>query len=303
MPAPHAYFLVGPTAAGKSAVAHTLALRRNCAVLSVDSMLVYKGMDIGTDKPPLADRRAVTYLGLDIVEPDHDFNLQVYLDSVRAAASVLDQPMIAAGGTGLYVRCLLEGLRESAPPDPVIRSEAEAALAQGGVAALQELVRTRKPANWAALRDPENPRRLIRALEVADGVRPAWSRPPAVTGLRLESKVLQGRIEARVRRMYENGLLDEVRCLREKYPAWSETALQAIGYAEALAVLDGRRSLPDAMQATIIRTRQLAKRQMTWFRHQLQVHWIDVGSDDDAESIANRVKAHWEKHAPSELHL
>jgi tRNA dimethylallyltransferase len=211
-----------------------------------------------------------------------------------------------AGGTGLYVRCLTLGLIASPPPDPALRSELERELAAGGVIALQERLRARDPARLASLADPENPRRLIRAIELAEQGIPApdpsaAGPKPRLVGLRMTPPDLLRRIEARVHGMFERGLLEEVEGLRARYPAWSGTARHAIGYAEALTVLEGRCSVKNAMESTVIRTRQLARRQMTWFRHQADVTWVDIPFDAPLAETAARVQSLWNQHGRTDL--
>ena len=191
-PAPRAALvLVGPTASGKTAAAHAIARARGWAVLSADAMQVYRGLDIGTAKPTAAERAGLIYGGLDYCDPDRAFSAGEY---ARAAAAEWPRlsaapAVLAAGGSGLYVKALVEGL-DAAPSEPELRAEAEALMARGGLAALQAAVRERAPDLWAALRDPANPRRLVRAYERArlgDRPRPAGPPPPRprLIGLRV----------------------------------------------------------------------------------------------------------------------
>lgn len=301
--APRAWFLVGPTAVGKSRVAHCLAEQRGWEILSADSMQVYRGMDLGTAKPSPAERARVRYTGLDLVEPSAPYSVGCYLAEARRAvdaARAAGRELIVVGGTGLYVKCLTEGLTPLPPGDAAARAEAERILAEGGVAALQETLRRRDPARYAALRDPCNPRRLARALETAgQTVSPAgrWTGPAVIlTGLRMAPEALREEIRRRVDRMYEDGLPDEARRLRARYPAWSRTAARAIGYAEALALLDGALDERAARDQTVRRTVQLARRQMTWFRRQVRVDWIDVAPGAPPEETARQVAVSWEQH-------
>ena len=306
-----AHVLVGPTASGKSAVALHLALesRPPRPILSADSMAVYRGMDIGTAKPEPAERDAVPFFGLDLADPDRPFSVGDYLAAIRAAAPAIaasDGVPIVAGGTGLYVKCLLEGL-DAAPSDPVHRAAAEALLAAEGLDALQAATRALNPAEYARLRDPENPRRVVRAFELLASGFPlpvAEERPrPKIAGLRLPPDELASRIERRSRQMFARGLVDEVRALRADFPALSETARHAIGYAEAALVLDGALSEEEAIRRTALRTRQYAKRQMTWFRNQADVAWIDVGPRDGPERLAGKVRQVWNANGPAPLRL
>ena len=306
-----AHFLVGPTASGKSAVAQYLALlgRPPRPVLSADSMTIYRGMDVGTAKPDAADRAAVPSFGFDLVDPDRPFSVGDWLAAVRAAAPAIaacGAPPIVVGGTGLYVKCLTEGL-DSAPVDPVHRAAAETLLNAEGLAALQAAARALNPAEFAKLRDPENPRRVVRAYELLAAGQPlpaAEERPrPKLAGLALPPEELRARIARRARQMFAYGLVEEVRALRAKYPALSDTARHAIGYEEAARVLDGQIPEEEAIRLVAVRTGQYAKRQMTWFRHQADVVWIEVGPRDGVERLAGKVQAVWRTHGPAALRL
>ena len=307
-----AWFLVGPTAVGKTAVAQRLAERRQATILSADSMMVYRGMDIGTAKPTVAERGEVPYWGLDCVTPDQPFSAGDYLRVLRdevASTKVPPASCIVAGGTGLYVSCLLHGLREGPATDPVLRQTLETLHREGGVPALQHELERRAPGRLGELADPKNPRRLIRAIELAhQGVIPkSWSDTapdgPPVVGLRCSPDVLAANIERRVHIMYENGLLEEAATVRQSYPRLSDTAGQAIGYAEAWAHLDGRCTRGQAVADTVRRTRQLAKRQGTWFRHQARVNWVDIQPGQSVDDIADAVEAQWRLDGPSPLQL
>ncbi len=298
------FTLAGPTACGKTAVAHRLAERLGARILSVDSMLVYRGMNIGTDKPSPAELEAHGYAGVDIVEPSETCSVGRYLEAVREPLADHRRPWIAVGGTGLYFRCLVQGLASRPTADAAARAEAEAVWQSGGLPALQDLVRRAAPQAYERLRDPNNPRRLIRVYEIArqggDASPPAtWAEPPSLVGLWREKAELDRFIAERVRRMFEAGLLDEAAALRARWPALSSAALQAIGYREAFAVLDGRLTRDAAIEETIRRTRRLARRQMTWFRHQARMQWVRVRPDSPPEKIADEVLRLWERHGPT----
>jgi tRNA dimethylallyltransferase len=306
-----AYFLVGPTAVGKTAVAQCLAEGRGWEILSADSMVVYRGMDIGTAKPTPAERGRVRYWGLDLVAPGEPFNVALFLEEARrcfVSAGARGIPVIVVGGTGLYIKALLEGLEDLAPGNPEARAHWEALSREEGVGALQRALRDRAPAWYEALSDTANTRRLIRALECAEAGQPApppdWGRRRGggtVTGLAMERERLAARIEARVRAMYDAGLLEETRRLFAAAEGLGRTALQAIGYAEAWACLQGRIGRDEAMRLTAQRTRQLAKRQMTWFRHQVDVAWIPVKERDTVGDLARGVAEDWERRGAGEV--
>lgn len=307
-----AHFLVGPTASGKSAVAHGLALesRPPAPVISADSMAVYRGMDVGTAKPEAADRETVPYFGLDLVNPDQSFSVGDYLTAVHAAIMKTSGVPIVVGGTGLYVKALLEGL---APPasHPAHRAAAEAILTTEGLPALQAAAHALNPVEFAKLRDPENPRRVIRAYELLAAGHPLPTPAPAtgvgarlrpkLAGLLLPAEELRARIARRARQMFAHGLVEEVRAIRARFPELSPTARHAIGYAEAADVLAGVISEEEAIRRTTLRTTQYAKRQMTWFRRQADVVWIAVGPRDDISRLVGKVRAIWATHGPAPL--
>ena len=284
-----AFFLVGPTATGKSAVAHLLAAKRGCSVVSADSMNVYQGMDIGTAKPTRSEQDEVAYHGVDVVEPTEAFHVAAWMEAIQPAWSEASPPLVC-GGTGLYVKCLTEGLDSATTEDRSQRSVWE----RQSLEALQVDAEQRVPEGYAALTadDRQNPRRLIRLLERGgNGIQWHEGQRVKLVGLQIERARLHQRIQDRVEQMYADGLLDEAALL----PAQnlSSTARQAIGYAEAIACLAGEYTQAEAVERTVIRTRQLAKRQMTWFRNQMDVEWIEVEADRPVVAIADAVEAAW----------
>ncbi len=313
-----AWILAGATATGKTAVAQILAEQLGCAILSADAMLVYRGMDIGTAKPTAAARGTVPYFGLDLATPAETFSTGLWLADARrafAAAETLSPAardplptasLIVAGGTGLYIKALTDGLGGAAA-EPAERAHWQALFEREGLAALQKALAERAPGALASLADPSNPRRIIRALEhvAACGDLPEhWKRAASATPiavLRLPREHLHARIGRRVAGMFRQGLVDEVRALRQSYPVWSPTASQAIGYAEACALLDGTLTQDEASERIVIRTRQLAKRQETWFRHQAQTVWIDIDEADPPARIAQRVLGIWRQYGPTPI--
>lgn len=305
--------LCGPTATGKTAVAHLLAAELNAVILSADAMLVYRGMDIGTAKPSAAERERFGYGGLDLVEPDANFDVATWLDHAKhflEKARASGRPVLVVGGTGLYIKWLLNGLTAQPSADPVWRAAAD----KMNLAELQRALQQIDAARFEALTesDRQNPRRLIRAVELAREVpslgknsgpvfqaleNPALSQ--RIVGLQLPAPLLWQRIESRVAAMFNAGLLGEARQLREKFPQLSPSAQQAIGYAEAFAVLAGVLDEPAARERIAIRTRQFAKRQMTWFKHQSSVVW--VAAEAPAAVVAANVRKLWSAHGPSAL--
>jgi tRNA dimethylallyltransferase len=302
-----AYFLIGPTASGKTDVAHIIARKQSLPILSIDSMQIYEGLDIGTAKPTHSERSGIDYFGLDIVAPSSSFNLAQFYEYAAGAARRIDGEFIVCGGTGLYAKALAENLEDGPEPDPALRDEWEAVCKKDGVAALQSELLSVSPDVYESVRDKENPRRLIRALEWArDGraLPDKWGEggSTVMTGLEVPNEELAERIAVRATRMFDDGLLDECRQLVEKYGQLSETAAQAIGYREAFAVIEGSMPLALAVEETKMRTRRLAKRQRTWFRHQVNVDWVPtVGKD--ANTIAEDVIKRWQEQGPAELDL
>ncbi len=301
--------LVGPTAAGKTSVAHVIARRTGAIVLSADSMLVYRGMDIGTAKPSPAERAGLVYAGIDLAEPSERFDTHDYLERVgdELADVPPDRPILVAGGTGLYVNCLLEGIDSEAGPNPDLRAEAEARYREGGMEALHALCREKDPELLEKLADPLNPRRVIRGLEIGSGS-PRWRRAgqPAGEGagiicLRPDKDALAAGIRRRAESMFAHGLLEEAAGLRERMTL-SVTARQAIGYREAFDVLDGACHTADAVERVVVRTRQLAKRQMTWFRNKLKVTWLDIDTAWTAEAVADKVTDFWNEYGGTAIH-
>lgn len=284
--------VTGPTAVGKSAVAHHIAKKCQGCIVSADSMMVYRSMDIGTAKPTIEERREVPHIGLDCVPPSSPFSVGDWLCAVRKGLKALkpDTPVIVAGGTGLYIKALLEGL-ESTPSDPSVRRKYAEIYAHGGTEALQREAKRRGidlPAG-----DAMNPRRLARALERddhlssgAESTRLSEAIMPIcdVYVLSMDRAKLFGRILARTKKMFESGLIEEAASL-----PMGSTARQAIGYREALAVQRGEMSIEEAIETVSVKTRQYAKRQETWLRHQFSAKWLEIGDGETVEEIASRL--------------
>jgi tRNA dimethylallyltransferase len=303
-----AFVLVGPTASGKTDVGQLLAERMGAAILSADSMQVYVGMDIGTAKQPLEERGSIPYLGIDLVTPDSKFNLWQYLNMVREQVNALPQetPLLVVGGSGLYVRVLMEGL-DSPAQGSTDRAHWNRVFAEKGVPGLQAILQQYDKGALDLLADPQNPRRLIRAIEkvIAGEQERTWS-PPArytIVGIMPERDLSRTRIASRVDAMYDAGIMEEAHALKQKYDNLSDTALQAIGYCESFAVMSGHLAIDEAKERTVIRTNRLAKRQRTWFRHQADVDWVCPDEQDTIEDIGERVAARWKKYGSTRLKL
>jgi len=277
--------ILGPTASGKSALALEIARRVEAEILSVDSMQVYRGMDIGTAKPAAAERAQIPHHLLDCVRPDEVFSAARFVqlaEAVIVAARQQDGKLIATGGTPLFFKALFEGLFAGPAADESIRQPLRALDGKE----LHDRLRAVDPPAAAKIH-PADRKRLIRALEVyqltgqpISSLQSQWEsggalRHPAVwIGLLWEKESLNSRINARVKQMIAAGWVDEVRGLLRQYPQLSKTAQEATGYRELIEHLQGRRSLEDAVEQIKIATRQLARRQMKWFRRFGQVHWL-----------------------------
>lgn len=308
---PGAFFLVGPTCVGKTAVAQRIAERGDFDILSADSMLVYRGMDIGTAKPGVAEQSKVRYWGIDLVTPQEPFSVGTYREfALRAIESVISsgRKMIVTGGTGLYVKSLIDGLATRGPTNNEIRLKGECLLREKGVESLQEWLKAEDRTLYESLPDKRNPRRLIRALERLDAGCMSndehlkrGDAGPCIPGLSLPSDQLHERIERRVRDMYLGGLMGEVERLIEQGFESAPTARHAIGYAEAVDCVKGLCSMEDAIEKTITRTRQLVRRQNTWFRHQANVHWLHGDVSMSIAQTANKVLEYWQATGPTRI--
>ena len=282
---PRPIFLAGPTAAGKSALAVELAERLGGEIISVDSMQVYRGLDIGTAKPSSDDRRRAPHHLIDVVTLAQVFDAAQFVRLAGAAARDIQargRRPIFCGGTGLYFRAYLEGLGQAPPADAQIRAELEAT----PPAQLLEELERRDPAAFQAV-DRRNPRRIIRALEVIrltgrpfSAQRAQWAaagKPvPGMIGLTRPMNELTQRIHLRVDEMFRRGLVAETEWLLSQGLAQNPTAMQALGYRQVVEHLRGQRALAETIELVKIRTRQFAKRQLTWFRRQMNLEWMTL---------------------------
>jgi tRNA dimethylallyltransferase len=287
--------IVGPTASSKTELALAVAGRLPVEILVADSRQVYRGMDIGTAKPGAAERQAVPHHLLDLVDPDEPFTLADWLARARAHVDEVwsrGRLPLLVGGTGLYVSALIDGYHlGSQPPSPELRQSLAAELEAEGLAVLASRLRALDPPA-AARTDLRNPRRVLRALERAIGAGQAttapaarpWSGPLVLVGIERPREVLDARIRDRAAWMFANGLLDEVRGLRERGYGAELAPMSGHGYREALLVLLGGLSTQEAVQQTALHTRQYAKRQMTWFRRDARIRWLAAG-DRPATSL------------------
>ncbi len=293
---PRRVAVVGPTASGKSSVAMAVAEQLgDVELVSIDSMQVYRGMDVGTAKPTVEERRRVQHHLLDLVEPSDEFTVAEFQRAYRAVLGDLAERgrrAILVGGTGLYHRAVIDDL-EIPGEWPDVRERLRIELASAGPEVLHARLAAVDPAA-AARMEPTNERRIVRALEVCEGSgRPFSSFGPGLDaypptdvvqiGVRWDRAVLTERIARRVQTMVDDGLVDEVAAIRST-TGFSKTAAQALGYKEILAHLDGELSLVEAVDQVTVRTRQFAVRQLRWFGRDPRVRWIDVVADPVAEA-------------------
>jgi tRNA dimethylallyltransferase len=291
--------IAGPTASGKSALAVALSRRLSGEILNADSQQVYRGLDVGTAKPTAEERAAVRHHLLDLVDPGEDMDAARWValaDAALADVTGRGRLPIVVGGTGLYLRALLHGVVAAPGRDPELRARLEAEAAELGRAALHTRLRAVDPA--AAARIGENDLvRVIRAIEIAAGGRTASElrgahrfaedrHPAEIVALDPPRPDLHARIDARVRAMFESGLLDEARALRERFGGALPRRLP-IGYREAAAVLAGDLPLEEAVRRVQVAHRRYARRQVIWLRRERGVTWL--APPVDAEALARRV--------------
>ena len=298
--APPLLVIAGATATGKTGLSIAVARRLRddgipAEVISADSRQVFRGMDIGTAKASPAERAGVPHHGLDLVEPDEPFSVADFVRHVRGVLpGIAAQHGVAilAGGTGLYLRAVARGLDTDAlPADPLVRAEVEAGLAEEGLGATVARLRELAP-RLASRIDVANPRRVARALEIAElrGDAPpppplGYAGPVAWLGLRLAPDVHRRWIGRRAREQFDAGLVEEARALRERFdPALP--SFSAIGYREAWAVLDGTLAREAAIELDATRNLQFAKRQATWFRREPDIEWLDAAGEVTVPAIA-----------------
>jgi tRNA dimethylallyltransferase len=286
--------IIGPTASGKTDLSLALAQRLPVEIVIADSRQVYRGMDVGTAKPSAAARVAVPHHLLDLVDPDASFTVADWVEQARQLVPEIwarGRLPLLVGGTGLYVSALVDGYQLGAhPPSPALRRELAAEAEQVGLAPLAERLARLDPAT-AARTDLRNPRRVLRALErviQAGGAtdEPAaepWAGRLALLGVERPREVLAARIDGRAPAMFAGGLLDEVARLREAGYGPELPPLSGHGYREAYRVLAGEWDVTRAVTETARRTRQYAKRQLTWFRRDRRIVWLPAAERPAAE--------------------
>lgn len=300
MKKPLVIFLVGPTASGKSALGAVLAEKINAEIISADSMQIYKGMNIGTAKPTAAEKRLARHHLIDILSPAKNFSVYEFrkkaLQAIQQIIRKRKTPLIV-GGTGLYVRALIDGLSSQPGADLKIRERLQKEAEQDGLEKLYSKLREVDPARAAEIK-PQDQKRIIRALEIykLSGKTPTeWreDKEPGlsemgwdvfVIGINRDRGELYKRIERRVDKMFRDGFAAEVKRLLKKKV--SMTASQAVGYREIADALSGKITMAEARAATKLKSRHFAKRQMTWFRKEKGIIWLEWKNEKPAEKAA-----------------
>jgi tRNA dimethylallyltransferase len=297
------WFLTGATATGKTAVALQLAQRLRAEIVSLDSMTIYRGMDIGTAKPTAEEQAVVPHHLLDIVEPADEYSVAQYVSDAAATVAAIrsrGRAVLFVGGTPLYLKSLLRGMFDGPPANWELREEIEAELEQVGQAALHERLQQVDPLAASAIH-PHDTRRMIRALEVFRATGEPLSHQQLqfddgrsadecrVFVLRRERTELHRRIEGRVEAMIDVGLVAEVEGLIAGGKQLGRTARQAVGYQEALAYLAGESSRDQMIERIQVRTRRFAKRQGTWFRSLSECRFVDIAGAVDSAEVAERI--------------
>lgn len=291
--------LLGPTAVGKTEIAIQLAQRLNAEIVSVDSRQIYRQMDIGTAKPTAEEQRAARHHLIDCVDISEAFSVADYQSLVDVAITDIqnrDKRVLLVGGAGLYFRAIVDGLFEGPGADPSLRKRLEGEAAQFGVDVLHKRLQTCDPESADRIH-PNNLVRVIRALEVYELTgtpmselqqqwQPEKQRYPFIAfGLTMPRALLYQRIEQRVDVMLANGLIAEVELLLAAGYARDSVALQSFGYRELIAYLDGDCTYLEAISQLKQNTRRFAKRQLTWFRKDTRIEWLDRESTPDIVGV------------------
>ncbi len=300
MRAPLTVALVGPTGSGKTATSEVLARTLGAEILCADSRQVYRELEIGTGKPPPSQRAALPHHLFDALEVGETASAGWYARACRECLAQVrgrGAPALLVGGSGLYLRACSQGLFREPPLDPGVRASLRREMSERGPEALHAELLDVDP-GWASRLAPYDRQRIVRGLEVFRSTGRAlsdWQRDARQEGAESEwiwlgldvpPAALARRIERRAREMFEQGLIEEVRGLVQRGSSEALRRMRPIGYRQALDALEGRLSLSAAITDTALRTRQLAKRQRTWFRHQEAVEWIAAAEDESPEESA-----------------
>ena len=287
-------FIAGPTASGKSAVAIKIAERLQGEIISVDSMQVYRGLDIGTAKPSEAEQAGIPHHLIDCAGLEETYDAARFVREATAAERKIERP-IYCGGTGLYFQAWLEGLGESPPADAAVRAEIEAKSHEEQLVELKAA----DPETFERI-DQQNPRRVVRALEVIrltgkpySEQRAEWQNtvPSNFFLIEREREDLRARIEARVEAMFAAGLVEETCSLRAALED-NRVAQQALGYRQVIGYLQGEQDLPNTVAMVKSRTWQFARRQKTWFRRLQGAVRLSVSADEAPAETARRILSH-----------
>jgi len=299
-----AWYLSGPTASGKTQVAIPLAKSLNAEVISLDSMAVYRGMDIGTAKPSVDILGEVPHHLIDVVDPTEDYSVsQFVIDAHQCAAEIRSRgrQVLFVGGTPLYLKTLLRGMFLGPPADWDFRASVQKDVQEFGLEALRGRLFQVDPLSAHRIL-PHDQRRMTRALEVAMLTgRPLshWQTQFERIGdqhcnrvfvLGWDRSALHQRVKERVERMFEAGLLDEVKGLLAKHQTLGRTAMQAVGYKEPIEYLSGRATLPDTIERVLIHTRQFVRRQEIWFRSIKEVRRIPISETGNLQQAAKEIQ-------------
>ena len=295
--------IVGPTASGKTALSMTVARALGSEIVCMDSMQIYRGMDIGTAKPTREERGKIPHHMLDILDPGESFSVSQYARQARVCIRKIERPLLV-GGTGMYLQSLsLPMDYGAAPGDEEIRQKYHKIAETQGQEALHALLRRVDPLSAARLH-PHDERRVVRALEVYEltGVPLSRQKMPGAEecpydfqlyALDIPRSILYARIDRRVDEMIRQGLLEEVRALMSGGLSPDAQSMQGLGYKEMLPVLRGETSLEDAAALLKIRTRHYAKRQLTWFKRDERIQWLPYLPEDALGPIAARICQHY----------
>ncbi len=296
--------ILGVTASGKGRLAFDLAKSLDAEIISIDSMKVYRRMDIGTAKPTKQIRSQIPYHLIDVVEPGESFSVARFLELAGDAVNDIkkrNKPIVAVGGTALYIKSLLYGLFEGPGADEKIRAELKTQAQVEGLQPLYEHLQKIDP-DTANKISPNDARRIIRALEVykltgrpISSFQQQWNtnyqHDWKIVGLRREKTEENKRINARVKKMIDAGLADEVKKLLAEPKPLSQQARCAIGYAEIIDHLSGKTTLDDAIELMKKNTRKLAKAQRTWFKTFKNINWLDLAPDETSDQILGSAKS------------
>ncbi len=295
--------LTGPTACDKTEIGFTVAKKTDCEIVSVDSMLFYRGMDIGTAKPSLDMRGLVPHHFIDIIDPWESYSVGRYVDDVESligAADSEDRKFLIVGGSPLYIKGLVDGIFNGPAADWDIRRELEELADEKGNQHVHDILTKADPVKAGELH-PNNLRRIIRAIEVyrITGMpvsvlqeqykQARKSYQFKIMCIAREREDIYRRINERVESMFDKGLVDEVKLLSEDPKGLSKQAMQALGYKEVVQYLDGRLTLDDAKEMVKQSTRRFAKRQMTWFRSFPDVQWLEADEYEGPGSISDEI--------------